>query len=96
MLTGGFRTAEGVNAALRSGALDIVGLARLLAVDPYAPPAMLHGRDNPHRVGRKSSTRRKRLDGFSHELDDEHLEHLPHKTHACLICLATVLQPCGI
>jgi len=50
MVTGGFRTAEGMNSALRTGALDIVGLARLLAIDPDAPVALLQGRDSPHRV----------------------------------------------
>lgn len=50
MVTGGFRTAEGMNAALRSGALDIVGLARLLAIDPDAPTALLQGRDPPQEV----------------------------------------------
>lgn len=50
MVTGGFRTAEGMNAALRSGALDIVGMARLLAIDPDAPAALLQGRDSPQRV----------------------------------------------
>lgn len=43
-------TADGMNAALRSGALDIVGLARLPAIDPDAPAALLKGRDSPHRV----------------------------------------------
>jgi len=50
MVTGGFRTAEGMNAALRSGALDIVGLARLMAIDPDAPAVLLQGRDSPQRV----------------------------------------------
>ena len=50
MVTGGFRTADGMNAALRSGALDIVGLARLLAIDPDAPAALLKGIDSPQRV----------------------------------------------
>jgi 2,4-dienoyl-CoA reductase-like NADH-dependent reductase (Old Yellow Enzyme family) len=50
MVTGGFRTAEGMNAALCSGALDIVGLARLMAIDPDAPAALLQGRDSPHSV----------------------------------------------
>lgn len=50
MVTGGFRTAEGMNAALRSGAIDIVGVARLLAIDPDAPAALLQGRDSPHQV----------------------------------------------
>jgi hypothetical protein len=39
-----------MNAALRSGALDVVGLARLLAIDPEAPAALLQGRDSARRV----------------------------------------------
>ncbi len=50
MVTGGFRTVAGMNAALRSGALDVVGLARLLAIDPDAPAALLQGRDSAQRV----------------------------------------------
>ncbi len=50
MVTGGFRTAAGMNAALRSNALDIVGLARLLAIDPDAPIALLQGRDSLQQV----------------------------------------------
>lgn len=50
MVTGGFRTAAGMNAALRSGSVDVVGLARLLAIDPDAPAALLQGRDSPHQV----------------------------------------------
>jgi 2,4-dienoyl-CoA reductase-like NADH-dependent reductase (Old Yellow Enzyme family) len=50
MVTGGFRSAAGMNAALRSGALDLVGLGRLLALDPDAPAALLRGADSPHHV----------------------------------------------
>ncbi len=50
MVTGGFRTAAGIDAALRSGALDVIGLARLLAIDPDAPAALLRGQDSPQRV----------------------------------------------
>ena len=50
MVTGGFRTAEGMNTALSSGALDIIGVARLLAIDPDAPAALLNGRDSSRRV----------------------------------------------
>ena len=50
MVTGGFRTVEGMNAALRSGAMDVVGLARLLAIDPDAPVALLQGRDSQQQV----------------------------------------------
>lgn len=50
MLTGGFRSAAGMNAALASGAVDVVGLARLLAIDPDAPAALLQGRDSAQQV----------------------------------------------
>ncbi len=50
MVTGGFLSVAGMNAALRSGALDIVGLARLLAIDPDAPVRLLRGEDSPQRV----------------------------------------------
>lgn len=46
MLTGGFRTYSGMNAAIQSQATDIVGLARLLAIDPDAPKLLLQGRDS--------------------------------------------------
>ncbi len=50
MVTGGFRTLAGMNAALQSGALDIVGIARLMAIDPEAPAALLGGRESSLRV----------------------------------------------
>lgn len=61
MVTGGFRTAAGMNAALRSGSLDVVGLARLLAIDPHAPVALLQGRDSDQQV-RPISTGLKAVD----------------------------------
>lgn len=50
MVTGGFRSAAAMNAALRSRALDVIGLARLLAIDPEAPAALLQGQDSAQRV----------------------------------------------
>lgn len=50
MLTGGFRSAAGMNAALAAGAVDVIGLARLLAIDPDAPSALLQGRDSAQQV----------------------------------------------
>ena len=50
MVTGGFRSCAGMNAALRSGALDVVGISRLLAIDPDAPAALLRGADSPRQV----------------------------------------------
>lgn len=50
MVTGGFRSVEGMNSALQSGALDIVGLARLLAIDPDAPKSLLQGHNSSFHV----------------------------------------------
>lgn len=46
MVTGGFRSFAGMNAALQSGAVDVIGIARLMAIDPDAPAALLNGRDS--------------------------------------------------
>ncbi|MFN7952712.1 MAG: NADH:flavin oxidoreductase/NADH oxidase family protein [bacterium] len=42
-LTGGFRTAAGMASAVRSGAVDLVGLARTLALEPDLPRRVLGG-----------------------------------------------------
>ncbi len=43
MVTGGFRTREGMEAALASGACDVIGVARPLCVDPDMPRRLLSG-----------------------------------------------------
>ncbi len=43
MVTGGFRTAGGMNEALATGAVDLIGLGRPLAVDPDFPRLLLAG-----------------------------------------------------
>ncbi|MFD8494495.1 NADH:flavin oxidoreductase/NADH oxidase family protein [Amycolatopsis sp. NPDC059657] len=45
MVTGGFATAGGMNEALRSGALDVIGLGRPMIVDPELPRRLLGGED---------------------------------------------------
>ncbi len=43
MVTGGFRTRAGMSDAIDSGATDVVGLARPLAVEPDLPRRLLNG-----------------------------------------------------
>ena len=50
MLTGGFRSLGGMAQALESGAIDIIGLGRLLAVEPDAPSRFLRGEESLHKV----------------------------------------------
>lgn len=60
-VTGGFRTAEGMAAAIRSGAIDLVGLARALALEPDLPRRILAGEPAESQV-RRLSTGLKGLD----------------------------------
>ena len=43
MVTGGFRTVGGMNAALASATMDVVGIARPMCVDPEIPSKLLSG-----------------------------------------------------
>lgn len=43
LLTGGFRTRVGMEAAITSGAVDLVGLARPMALEPELPRGLLEG-----------------------------------------------------
>ncbi|MFN0296564.1 NADH:flavin oxidoreductase/NADH oxidase family protein [Acinetobacter albensis] len=50
MVTGGFRSIEGMNQALDSNDFDIVGIARLMAIDPDAPKYLLVGTNSKQTV----------------------------------------------
>lgn len=59
MITGGFRSAEAMNAARASGELDAIGLARPLVAKPELTGALIDGRAD-------------RADGFIARLDPLH------------------------
>lgn len=50
VLTGGFKTYQGMKAAIESGDVDMVGLARLLAIEPDAAHQLLAGKDPLHEI----------------------------------------------
>jgi 2,4-dienoyl-CoA reductase-like NADH-dependent reductase (Old Yellow Enzyme family) len=54
VVTGGFRSAQGMIAALNSGATDFIGLARPLAVDPALPNKLIN--DDNHVITLKPLT----------------------------------------
>lgn len=63
MVTGGFRTSEGMNEAIASGALDITGVARPYCVYPYLAKEILSGERRSFQVTvRKTGI--KALDGL--------------------------------
>lgn len=50
VVTGGFRSGAGMAAAIESGAVDMVGIARALALEPDLPSRLLLGHDPVHTV----------------------------------------------
>ncbi len=50
MLTGGFRSLEGMAGAITSGSIDFVGMARSLALEPDLPSRLLKGQQPVHVV----------------------------------------------
>lgn len=50
MVTGGFRSVAGMEGPLRDGALDLVGLGRIFAVEPDVPARLLRGEETRHPV----------------------------------------------
>jgi 2,4-dienoyl-CoA reductase-like NADH-dependent reductase (Old Yellow Enzyme family) len=55
VVTGGFRSAQGMAQAIDSGAVDMVGIARIMAVEPDVPNRLLAGK-NPEQVVRPIKT----------------------------------------
>ena len=50
VVTGGFRSAEGMAQAIESGAVDLVGLARALALEPDLPKRLMAGQAPRYQV----------------------------------------------
>jgi 2,4-dienoyl-CoA reductase-like NADH-dependent reductase (Old Yellow Enzyme family) len=55
VVTGGFRSSKGMAQAIDSGAVDMVGIARIMAVEPGVPNRLLAGK-NPEQVVRPIKT----------------------------------------
>lgn len=54
-VTGGFRSAEGMANAVRSGAVDVVGLARSICADPAIPRKVLTGVSFPDPLQKRTT-----------------------------------------
>ncbi len=50
VVTGGFRSLQGMADAITSGSVDFVGVARVLAIEPDAPSRLLSGQQTRHQV----------------------------------------------
>ncbi len=50
VVTGGFRSAQGMAQAIDSGAVDMVGIARIMAIEPDVPARLLAGLPAQHNV----------------------------------------------
>jgi 2,4-dienoyl-CoA reductase-like NADH-dependent reductase (Old Yellow Enzyme family) len=50
MVTGGFRSGPAMRAALEGGAMDVVGIARLVALEPDVAARLLRGEEPQHEV----------------------------------------------
>lgn len=94
MVTGGFRSSVAMNEALASGALDLVGMARPLAIDPEFPNKLLAGGDvksrvSPRRVGIKALDRMAMLEVTWYErqlkLMGEGLDPRPDENLRCAL-----------
>ncbi len=55
LLTGGFRSRDGMDEALQSGACEMIGLARSIAIDPDFPNKLIAGQDVKSQVKPLSS-----------------------------------------
>lgn len=64
MLTGGFRTRAAMERALASGAVDVVGMARPLVLEPELPAALLAGTRDGARAAPGLATGWKTLDAL--------------------------------
>ena len=99
MLTGGFRTFQGMDSALKNNSCDVIGLARSLALNPNFPNELLNGLDvqskvHPITTGIKAIDRIAPLEiiWYSHQLNRMGKGKLPDaNANALLVILEAIL-----
>jgi len=99
MLTGGFRSLQGMDSALKNNSCDIIGLARSLALNPNFPNELLNGLDvqskvHPISTGIKAIDRAAPLEiiWYSHQLNRIGKGKLPDpNANAILVILEMIL-----
>lgn len=101
MLTGGFRTRRAMDAALQENALDLIGLARPLVMDPELPRRLLAGEDGhpaqyPHTFSNKKIDGAAELAWYSEQLRRVSLGLEPGGTSGrAAASAATTCRPTG-
>ena len=104
MVTGGFRSAQAMAEALDSGATDIIGIARPLAVEPDLPNAILAGqsgvvsRVTPRKTGIKAIDEMAMMEvsWFSRQLHRMGTGKEPKPDESVLLSLFKVIATMGI
>src|SRR6266404_8080621 len=84
MLTGGFRTRQGMTEALDSGAVDVVGLARPITYEPDLPQRLLDGTAEESLVTPKT---------IGHKNNEDHLNSAWHQQQIARLGRGRAVRP---
>jgi 2,4-dienoyl-CoA reductase-like NADH-dependent reductase (Old Yellow Enzyme family) len=103
MLTGGFRTLEGMDSALKNNSCDVIGLARSLAINPNFPNELLNGQNvqskvHPISTGIKAIDRAAPLEiiWYSHQLHRMGKGKLPDPNANAIVVILEMILANGL
>lgn len=102
MVTGGFRSGAGMSEAITTGATDLVGLARPLALEPELPAALVRDPDSAESSFALKPLGVKKLDAIAelwwtqHQLQRMGTGRDPDPAYGTLRALLSALRNTGI